>query len=58
MSSLAALLAVQRVILERPPQGSLQRGLLSLPRAPVVAAVLLAFFALGLSLVRRRRGAR
>ncbi|MFO0630487.1 MAG: hypothetical protein U0325_33340 [Polyangiales bacterium] len=58
MSDPTLLLALQRVVYERPPAHTLQRGLLALPRAPVVVAVILAFAALAVSVVRRRRGAR
>lgn len=58
MSDPTLLLALQRVVYERPPANTLQRGLLSLPRAPVVLAVILALTALAVSVARRRRGAR
>lgn len=35
----ALLLALQRVVYERPPAGVLRRGLVALPRAPTVVAV-------------------
>lgn len=58
MSDPTLLLALQRVVYERPPANTLQRGLLSLPRAPVVLVVVLALAALAVSVARRRRGAR
>lgn len=54
MSSLAVLFALQRVVYTRPPAGSLQRGLLSLPRWPVAAAVVLALAAVAAIVARRR----
>jgi hypothetical protein len=59
MNDLAAAvgsLAWQRVVYERPPQGTLMRGLFSFPPAPVAALVLAAVAAaVGSSLARRRR---
>lgn len=54
MSSLAVLFALQRVVYTRPPAGSLQRGLLSLPRWPVAVAVVLALAAVAAIVARRR----
>jgi hypothetical protein len=58
MSDPTLLLALQRVVYERPPANTLQRGLLSLPKVPVVLAVILALTALAVSVARRRRGTR
>ncbi len=58
MSSFALLLAAQRVVYERPPAGTLQRGLIALPRLPVTLAVIAALIALALTVARRRRAAR
>ncbi len=49
------LVAVQRVVYERPPEGSLQRGLFAVPRAPTVALVLVAVAAILAWTLRQRR---
>lgn len=59
--ALSALAALQRVIAARPPEGSLRRGLVSLPRWPaaliVLAAVALAAAPLWRAWRARRRSA-
>lgn len=54
MSDPALLLALQRVVYTRPPEGTLQRGLVSLPRWPVVLAVLAAVAAVVWARAARR----
>ncbi|MFO0648644.1 MAG: hypothetical protein U0326_20550 [Polyangiales bacterium] len=57
-SLLTLLVAWQRVVYERPPAGTLQRGLVALPRAPTVAVVLVAVVALLTWSLRARHRAR
>lgn len=45
-SRAAMLFAWQGVVYERPPAGTLQRGVFAVPRAPAVALVLAAVVAL------------
>lgn len=59
MSELLARLAWQRVVLERPPAGTLRRGIVSLPAAPAAALIVVALLAiLGVTLARQRRAPR
>ncbi len=51
-------IAWQRVVYERPPAGTLQRGLVALPRWPTVVVVLVAVAALIALSLRARFGAR
>ena len=59
-AALALLLALQRVVTVRPPEGTLRRGLVSLPRWPaallVAAAVAVAAAPLWRAWRARRRG--
>lgn len=58
-ATLATVLAAwQRVVYERPPAGSLQRGVVALPRVPTAVAVTVAVVAVLALLVRARRRAR
>lgn len=48
------LVALQRVVYERPPPGALRRGIVALPRAPTAALVVLAVVALAAWALHRR----
>ncbi len=54
-AALATLLAGwQRVVYERPPPNTLQRGLVALPRGPTVVVVIVAVVALLAYSLRKR----
>ncbi len=54
-AALATLLAGwQRVVYERPPPNTLQRGLIALPRGPTVVVVIVAVVALLAYSLRKR----